>query len=347
MPVVAAEALQDLLTAIYRAHGVPADEAEIVAEHQVTSNLVGHDSHGVIRTGLYVGRIDRGDIVPGAPFEVERRTPSTAVIDGNWGFGFVQTTRATDLGIEMAREHGVAALTIRYQGHMGRLGAYAERAAAAGMIMLLTADSGRGPKSVVPLGGAQARLGTNPLCIGLPTGGDPLVLDMATSAVAGGKVMLARNQGERLGRGWLVDRDGRPTTDPNDYFAGGALMPMGGDQAHKGFGLSVMVEVLCGLLTGLGFGVSETARHNDGNFLALFDVGHFRDLGTFTDDVDGFVAYLKDTPLAEGYDEVIVPGELEARSRRARQVEGVPVDDTTWAELSALAPDEAARIATH
>jgi LDH2 family malate/lactate/ureidoglycolate dehydrogenase len=344
MPVVAAEALQDLLTAIYRAHGVPADEAEIVAEHQVTSNLVGHDSHGVIRTALYVARIDRGDIVPGAPFAVERRTPSTAVIDGNWGFGFVQTTRATDLGIEMAREHGVAALTIRYQGHMGRLGAYAERAAAAGMIMLLTADSGRGPKSVVPLGGAQARLGTNPLCIGLPTGGDPLVLDMATSAVAGGKVMLARNQGEQLGTGWLVDRDGRPTTDPNDYFAGGALMPMGGDQAHKGFGLSVMVEVLCGLLTGLGFGVSETARHNDGNFLALFDVGHFRDLTTFTHDVDGFVSYLKDTPLAEGYDEVIVPGELEARSRRARQVQGVPVDDTTWAELTALAPDEAASI---
>lgn len=330
--------LHALLVSIYRSRGVGADEAEVVAEHQVTSNLMGHDSHGAIRTSLYVGRIERGDIVPGAPFVVERRSGSTAVVDGGWGFGFVQTRRATELALEMSAEHGVAAVTIRYQGHMGRLGAYAELAAARGHIMILTADSGRGPKSVVPFGGAAARLGTNPLCIGVPTGGTPLVLDIATSAVAGGKVMLARNQGEPLGEGWLVDAEGRPSTDAEDYFRGGALMPMGGDQAHKGYGLSVMVEVLCGLLTGLGFGVAADSRHNDGNFLAVFDVGRFRDPEDFHRDVRDFVTFLKATPRAPGVEEILVPGELEARTAEQRRRDGIPVDERTWSELLELQP---------
>lgn len=344
MPVVAAEDLQQFLQTIYESRGVSAEEALIVAEHQVTSNLVGHDSHGAIRTPDYIGRVERGDIVSGAPFEIEEETANTAVINGNWGFGFVQTERAMKLVIDKARTNGVAAVTIRYQGHMGRLGAYAEMAAAEGMITLITADSGRGPKAVVPFGGSKARLGTNPLCFGVPTGGDPLVLDMATSAVAGGKVLLARNLGEQLGAGWLVDADGNPTTDPNDYFAGGALMPMGGDQAHKGFGLSVMVEVLCGLLTGLGFGVAKDARHNDGNFIAVFDVRRFRDLKTFTDDVDEFIAFLKDTPLAPGFDEIFVPGEIEARTAVARRESGLSIDEPTWEKLVAMAPEAAALV---
>jgi LDH2 family malate/lactate/ureidoglycolate dehydrogenase len=338
MPRIDARHLDQLLRAIYESRGVPGDEAAVVARHQVESNLVGHDSHGAIRTPDYVGRVERGDIVPGAAFEVESETPNTAVINGNWGFGFVQTERAMRLLIEKTRATGVAAATIRYQGHMGRLGAYAEMAAAEGMISLLTADSGRGPKAVVPFGGAVARLGTNPICFGVPSGGAPLVLDMATSAVAGGKVMLARSRGERLDPGWLVDADGRPTTDPNDYYTGGALMPMGGNQAHKGFGLSVIVEVLCGLLTGLGFGVAKDARHNDGNFIALFDVARFRPPGDFTRDVDDFITYLKETPRAPGCDEIFVPGEIETRTAAERSKDGIDIDENTWTRLSELHP---------
>jgi LDH2 family malate/lactate/ureidoglycolate dehydrogenase len=336
VPVVAADELRKILVAIYGSRGVPADEAAIVAGHQVEANLVGHDSHGAIRTVDYVRRVENGHIVPGAPFEVERETATTAVINGNWGFGFVQTARAMRLAVGKARDHGVAAITIRYHGHMGRLGAYAEMAAAEGMLSLIAADSGRGPKAVVPHGGARARLGTNPICFGVPTGGAPLVLDIATSAVAGGKVALTRNQGGTLEPGLLVDADGRPTTDPNAYFAGGSLLPMGGSQAHKGYGLSVIVEILCGLLTGLGFGVAADARHNDGNFVAVFDVGRFRDPREFADDVDAFVAYLKDTPPAPGHTEVLVPGEIEARTAAARRVDGINLDETTWRQLVEL-----------
>ncbi|GAB3535741.1 Ldh family oxidoreductase [Phytohabitans suffuscus] len=339
MPVVAADEVLRLLRAVYESRGVPPDEARAVAAHQVGANLAGHDSHGVIRTPDYVRRIEKGDIVPGAPFEVERETGSTAVVNGNWGFGFVQTERAMRLAVAKARAHGVAAVTIRYQGHMGRLGAYAELAAAEGMISLITADSGRGPKAVVPYGGTSPRLGTNPICFGVPTGTFPLVLDMATSAVAGGKVAVHRNTGEPLPPGLLLDARGRPSTDPADYFAGGALLPMGGAQAHKGFGLSVVVEVLCGLLTGLGFGVAEDARHNDGNFIALFDVARFRDPREFTADVDAFVAFLKDTPLAAGHDEILVPGELEARTTATRRASGLDLDDRTWHDLLALLPE--------
>jgi LDH2 family malate/lactate/ureidoglycolate dehydrogenase len=308
----------------------------VVAAHQTSANLVGHDSHGAIRTATYVDRIDRGHIVPGAAFEVEDETPSTAVVNGNWGFGFVQTERAIELAIGKARNTGVAAVTIRYQGHMGRLGAYLETVAAAGMIGLMAADSGRGPKSVIPLGGRVAKLGTNPIAFGVPTGGPPLILDMATSAVAGGKIQLLRSLGQPAQPGWLVDAAGRPSLDPNDYYQGGSLMPFGGDQAHKGYGLSVIVEVLCGVLTGLGFGVSAEAKHNDGNFIAVFDVARFRDLATFVADMDAFVADLKSTPLAEGFDEIYYPGEIEARTAERRRIEGVPLDDNTWSELREL-----------
>jgi len=336
MPVVTADELRKILVSIYESRGVPADEAAAVADHQVDANLIGHDSHGAIRTVDYVRRLEKGDIVPGAPFVVEQETATTAVINGNWGFGFVQTARAMRLAIDKARTSGVAAVTIRYQSHMGRLGAYAEMAAAQGMIALVTADSGRGPKSVVPFGGAKPRLGTNPICFAVPTGGVPLVLDIATSAVAGGKVMLARNEGVELEPGLLADADGRPTTDPNAYFAGGALMPLGASQAHKGYGLSVIVEVLCGLLTGLGYGVAADARHNDGNFIAVFDVARFRDPQEFRSDIDAFVAYLKETPPAPGHTEVLVPGEIEAKTGAVRRAEGITIDETTWQQLMTL-----------
>jgi LDH2 family malate/lactate/ureidoglycolate dehydrogenase len=336
VPVVSADELRKILVSIYESRGVPTDEAAAVADHQVDANLIGHDSHGAIRTVDYVRRLEKGDIVPGAPFEVERETATTAVVNGNWGFGFVQTAKAMRLAIDKARASGVAAVTIRYQSHMGRLGAYAEMAAAEGMIALITADSGRGPKSVVPYGGAQPRLGTNPICFAVPTGGVPLVLDIATSAVAGGKVMLARNEGADLEPGLLVDADGKPTTDPNDYFAGGALAPLGASQAHKGYGLSVIVEVPCGILTGLGYGVAADARHNDGNFIAVFDVARFRDPKEFTADVNEFMAYLKETPPAPGFAEVLVPGEIEARTGAVRRAEGITIDETTWQQLVSL-----------
>ncbi len=337
MPVFTSEYLHKVAYHIFRAKGASEHEAEIVANHQVKANLMGHDSHGVLLLPEYVDRIDRGHIVPGAPFVVEREAPCTAVINGNWGFGFVVTERAMRMAIDKAKTHGVAAITIHYQSHIGRLGDYPAMALQEGMIGLITADSGAGPKSVVPFGGKERRLGTNPICIGIPSDLDgPVVMDMATSAVAGGKITLARSRGEQVPEGWIIDKAGNPSTNPADYFSGGSILPVGADQGHKGYALSFMVEVFSGLLTGLGFGIDPQARHNDGCFIAVFNVEHFLSLEQFKKEVDEFVSFVKSSPPASGFTEVLYPGEIEYRTEQRRRQEGVFVEDDTWQQISSL-----------
>jgi len=337
MPIFTPEYLHRVAYQIYRAKGTPEHEAEIVATHQVKANLVGHDSHGVILIPEYSARIDRGHIVPGAPFVVEREAPCTAVINGNWGFGFVVTERAMSMAIAKAKTHGVAAITVHYQSHIGRLGDYPAMAAREGMIGLITADSGAGPKAVVPFGGRERRLGTNPICIGMPSDLEgPVLLDMATSAVAQGKISLARNRKEQVPPGWIIDKDGNPTTNPDDYFAGGAILPVGADQGHKGYGLSFMVEVFSGLLTGLGFGIDPQARHNDGVFIGVFNVEHFRPLSQFKKELAEFIEFVKTSPPAAGFSEVLYPGEIEYRTEQRRRREGIFVEDETWGQIRRL-----------
>ena len=322
---------------IYVAEGVPEQEARTVATHQVKANLVGHDSHGVIHIPEYVERIRRGHIVPGATFEVEKETPSTACINGNWGIGFVVTERAMGMAIEKAKVTNVAVMTIHHQSHIGRLGEYAAMAAREGMIGMITADSGAGPKAVAPFGGRERRLGTNPICIAVPSDMEGTVLlDMATSAVAGGKVALARSRKELIPLGWVIDQQGNPTTDPNDYYRGGAILPLGADQGHKGSGLSFMVETLSGILTGLGFGIDPQARHNDGCFIAVFNVEAFRPLEEFKKEVRAFARFIKDTPLAKGFSEVLYPGEMEWLTEQQRLRDGVYIEEGTWAGIQEL-----------
>lgn len=338
MPSFTASHLDGLLRRIYEASGVPAESAAIVARHQVEANLVGHDSHGVMRTPAYVALIEKGDVIPDAAFEILQETASSAVIDAHWGLGFVATERAVDLACDKASVQGVAAMTVRRQGHIGRLGSYTARAAERGMIALLTADSGRAPKAVAPFGGREARLGTNPISIALPTADHgPVVLDMATSTVAGGKVKVAASRGDQLPPGWIVDKDGNASTDPADYLEGGALLPLGADQGHKGYGLSFIVEVLSGLLTGIGFGVYPDGMHNDGVFMSVFAIERFRPLDEFTAEVSEFIDYLKETPKATGFDEIYYPGELEARSAERHGRDGISIDDRAWEQLTVLA----------
>src|SRR5271165_1785186 len=279
MPKIPAERLTEIGRALFVAAGTPPEEAEIVVRHVVNANLAGHDSHGVIQIPTYIERIKVGHIVPGAPWKIVQESPTTTVVDGHWGFGYVVNERAMRLTIEKADRSNVAAATVFRQGHIGRLAGYTLMAAQAGMIGLITADSGRSPKGVAPFGGREARLGTNPISVAVPSDLDgPLFLDMATSAVAVGKLTLAQARGEKIPLGWIVDSEGKHTTDPARFRPGGALLPLGGTEGYKGSGLAVIVEILCGLLTGLGFGVEPTGRHNDGCFLAVFKVDAFRPL---------------------------------------------------------------------
>jgi uncharacterized oxidoreductase len=340
MPQVAADRLHRIGAALLVAAGAPPHEAEIVMSHSVDANLAGHDSHGIIQIPTYIDRMHAGHIVPGAPWEVVQESSTTTVIDGHWGFGYVATERAMRLTIDKADRGNVAATTVFRQGHIGRLASYSLMAAKVDMIGLITADSGRSAKQVAPFGGREARIGTNPLSIAIPSDLDgPLFLDMATSAVAAGKISLAVSRDQPIPLGWIVDREGRPTTDPHQLKAGGALLPLGGSEGYKGSGLAVIVEVLCGLLTGLGFGQEPTGRHNDGCFMAAFKVAAFRPLAEFKQEVAEFARYLKATPPAEGSPGVFYPGEIEYLNEQERRRTGIDVEDATWKKLQALATD--------
>lgn len=338
MPRLTPAHMRNIAADLLEAAGSPRDEAETVARHCVEANLAGHDSHGIIQIPSYVDRIGKGHIVPGAKFDVIQESPTTTVVDGHWGFGYVQTERAMALTIEKAKTQNVAACTISRQGHVGRVGAYPLMAAEAGMIGLMTADSGRAPKQVAPFGGREARLGTNPMSIAVPSNLDgPLFFDLSTAAAAAGKIKLAQARGEQVPDGWLIGSDGQPTNDPSVLGNGGALLPLGGNVGFKGYALSSMVEIMSALLTGLGFGVEPTGRHNDGCFIACFKVEAFRSLETFRQEVTDFAAYLKATPTADGFDEVYYPGEIEHLKKVEREQTGVDIEDKTWSNLSTLA----------
>ena len=337
MPVVQADRLIDIGAALLRAAGASKAEADAVAVGCIHANLAGHDSHGIIAIPTYIDRIKVGHIVPGEKWTIIQESPATAVIDGHWGFGFYVNTKAMQLVIDKAKKTNVAACTVFRQSHIGRLAAYPLMAAQAGMIGIATADSGRSTKVVAPFGGREARLGTNPISIAVPSDLDgPIYLDMATSAVAAGKVALAAARGQEIPRGWVVSKEGELTTDPRQLRQGGALLPLGGTEGYKGSGLAAMIEILCGLLTGLGFGVEPTGRHNDGTFMAVFNVEAFRPLKDFKREVAEFARYLNATPPSEGSTGVLYPGEIEHRTEQERRKCGISIEDDTWNKLCKL-----------
>ncbi|MXZ46868.1 MAG: Ldh family oxidoreductase [Chloroflexi bacterium] len=331
------------ITRIFEALGAPTEDADNVASHLVDANLKGHDSHGVIRAAQYVQRTQEGRIVPGATVEVVQDTPTTAIVDGNWNYGQVVGRETMNLAIEKARDQGVAVATAHRGGHAGRIGAYGEQAAAAGMIAIACVNLHGGGQLVAPFGGGRRRLGTNPIVFAAPTPNpeEPFVLDMATSVGAEGKVRVARNRGVELQPGWILDGDGRPSTDPLDLYGGdppfsrqaGALLPVGGPVGYKGFGLSMAVEFLAGAL------MPTTATRPDdevgGNaiFMLAIDPDHFAGRGPFQDKLWDLIEMVKEPPFQEGFDEVLTAGEPERRRKAQRMVSGIDLEETTWNQL--------------
>ncbi len=334
MPTFQSGYLQRCAAAIFRAAGAPQDRAERVADLLVAANLVGHDSHGIIRVPQYVGTIERGDIDPHAEIQIELETEASAVLDGCWGFGQVVMSQAASMAVEKANRCGVAALTVRNANHIGRLGSYVEDIAQEGMVALLFANMHGGGACVVPWGGREGRLGTNPLAAGLPRpGADPIVLDMTTSVVAEGKVRVQRNRGESVPEGWIIDADGLPTTDPAAFYGPprGGILPFGGAAGHKGYGLSVIVEILGGALSAAGCAGTGT-RNGNGVLLLVIDIARFVPMDAYMKEVGQLVDFIKSSPLAPGFDEILVPGEIESR-QRAKRVDGIEIDDKTWQEI--------------
>jgi uncharacterized oxidoreductase len=333
MPTIAADELRTLTRAIFEGAGTPADLAETVADHLINANLTGHDSHGVIRIPSYVGAIQRRVLDPTARPSVLNDKGPTVLVDGNWAFGQVAARYAIDLAVGRAKELGVALVGIVRCNHIGRVGEYPTIAAQRGVAAFVTVGGASG-RSVAPFGGRAGALGTNPISFGFPAAGrPPFLVDFATSAIAGGKVMVARAKGEEVPPGSLIDANGEPTRDPNAYFDGGALLPFGD---HKGYGLSMMVSLFAGVLTQPGAHSSE-GHGASGCLMVAIDAGAFGPAERTVADADAAIDRIKAIPPAAGFDEVLVPGEPEARSRERRLREGIPVPERTWAEIQATA----------
>lgn len=329
---IAATELTELAAGILAAHGASTSDAEVVARSLVESNLLGHDSHGVRRLPDYVRRIHDGGIDPRAVPEVETTRPGTVVIHGRRAFGRLAAGRAVRELRTLAREHGSGVAAIRECNHIGRLGEYVGELARHDLVALAF---GNADATVAPHGGRERRLGTNPLAWAVPRapGRPPVVMDWASSGVAEGKLAVARDRGERVPEGLVLDSAGRATTEPGDFYAGGALLPFGG---HKGYGLSVLVEIVGGLVTGTGIGSLPGYRGDFGTVLLAFDIAAFVPVAGFRAQTELFCAELAATPPAEGHDEVLVPGEPEERTRQVRERDGIPISDATRRELDAL-----------
>lgn len=340
MPSIAAETLTDFATRLLAAGGLDASESRLVGASLVGANLRGHDSHGVMRIPYYLDDVAKKHVVPGAAFKVLRESPTVVVADGSWGFGQTQAGRLLARLIEKARATGTALGTLIQCGHVGRLGEYCEQAADAGMVSIMMVNTHGFARRVAPPGGKAPRLGTNPLAMGVPHDGQPLVLDFGTSATAEGKVRVKKIAGQKVPDGWLLDSEGRPTNDPNTLYADppGTILPMGGPQAYKGFGLALMVEVFAGALSG-GLTIREHPITQNGNcvFLFLADPAHVGGAGHFAAEVDQMVAFMRSCPRIEGFDEITLPGDPERKTLAARSQTGVPLDDGNWNQLTALA----------
>jgi uncharacterized oxidoreductase len=327
------EPLTRFVTNVFTKVGATEQVAHEVADHLVAANLKGHDSHGVGMVGAYVRNARAKLMDPSAHAKVLRDRGAVLVVDGQMGFGQVVGREATDLALARAKEIGVVCVGLRNAHHLGRIGAYGERCGRAGFVSMHFVNVVGHEPQVSPWGGRERRMTTNPFCCVVPRDGDePVVLDMATSAIALGKVRVAYMKGEPVPDGVLVDSEGMPTTDPRVMYQEpfGALGPFG---QHKGYGLALMCELLGGALAGEW--TAQPAHPRAGTivnhmFMVVVDPNALGDRTTFQNEVRAMIDYIHSTTPAAGFDRVRVPGEPERESEAARLRDGIPIDENTW-----------------
>ena len=334
MPIVAHERLRRICQEVAVAVGTPADIALAVTESLVETNLAGHDSHGILRLPWYVHSIREGTIYAAARPAVVSRSGAIAVVDGALGWGQPAARLAAQTAVELAAESGVGAVTIVRCNHIGRLGEYVASMARAGMIGIALCNSS---PVVAAYGGYRPVLGTNPLAWAAPRAdGQPaVVLDFASSIVAEGKLRVALAKGEALPPGLIVDASGAPSLDPADFYADGALQTFG---LHKGSGLNVMIELMARGLAGVDLSQPEHRGHNGTLMLAL-RIGSFAPEQQFFGAAERLIDQIANSPPAVGFDAVLLPGDPELRMREQRIVDGIPLAQSTWDEIAALATE--------
>lgn len=349
MPTFSAATLKRFSADLFRAAGVPTDEADVIALSLVESNLRGHDSHGIMRIRDYVRQLGSGELQPGVELKVLSETASMLACDAQFGFGQVQARRLIGRLMDKAAEQGVATGTLMRCGHIGRLGEWVEQAAEQKFAALVVVNDNGSFRCVAPPGGTDPEISTNPIAIGVPTGEGPLVLDISTSMVANGKVRLALAAGQQCPEGWLQDGDGKPTTDPNVRRADpcGTLLPLGGEEAgYKGFGLGLFIDLLVGGLSG-GFSPPQPDADSCNNVLAVvWQPERFSGIEHFLTQADELITSIRSGRRKPGVEQIRLPGDRSREIRQRRASEGIPCDEGNWqrlvktaAELGVSLPD--------
>jgi uncharacterized oxidoreductase len=337
MAIYKARTLSNAIEAIVAAGGSDAREAKIVAENLVAANLTGHDSHGVGMIPRYIDSLLEGGLVVNQHPKIVFDGGAMISLDGQQGYGQVIGLEAMEIGIARAREHGLCVMGLGRSHHLCRIGQWAEQAVAAGLISLhFTNVISR--SIVAPHGGADARFGTNPMTVGIPIpNAPPFILDMATSAVAQGKIRVAHNKREKVSPDWLIDDAGKPTAEPKF----GVIEPFGALRTfglHKGYGLAVVCELLGGALTGGGTWHSDDRSKKrvwNGMLTILIDPKRMGTAEVFGTETTAFLESLRRSPTAPGFDKVRIAGEPERETRAKRERDGIPVDENTWQEIVA------------
>jgi uncharacterized oxidoreductase len=340
MPTISSSVLRTFANHLFHAAGVNPEESERLSKSLVEANLRGHDSHGVIRVVQYLAAIADGRLKPGAEFEILKETPALITADGHWGLGQIQAHRLLERLIPKARAAGLAAGTMKQCGHIGRLGEFGEAAAAQRMAFMATVNNHGFARPVAPPGGTEPRISTNPLCLAVPTANDPIVLDIGTSVCAEGKVRVAYNKGQPVPEGCLLDARGRPTTDPSVLYHEplGTILPLGGAQAYKGFGIGLLLDMFAGGLSG-GPCSSPSSPRMVANavFFLVLDIDQFAGAAHFIHEVTALADAVRTCPRTEGVSEILCPGDPERKHLQERTKDGIPLDDGTWTQLTEAA----------
>lgn len=335
---IAAADLAHLAADVLAAHGVPRTDALLVADSLVRADLWDHQSHGVLRLRWYTDRIRSGVMDPVTRPETVVDGGAVAVVDGHDGVGQVVAAHAADEATRRAGEHGIGAVAVRNSGHFGTAAYFTRMAPASGCIGLLTTNAS---PAMAPWGGRTKAVGSNPWSVAAPVGDGVMVMDISNAAVARGKIYLARNRGDPIPAGWATSVDGTPTTEPEEAIAG-LTLPMAG---HKGYAISLMMDVLSGVLTGSGFGgavhgpYQSESRSGCGHLYLALRIDAFLPEDEFRQRMDALVAELKSVPVTPGFDEVRYPGELETLAERENLRHGLLLPDETVADLARLAAE--------
>jgi LDH2 family malate/lactate/ureidoglycolate dehydrogenase len=334
---IQASKLLNFAKIVYEKMDVPVDHAFLAADTLVQADLWGHQSHGMLRLAWYLARLKSGAMKAKTHTEVVKDAKSIAILDGNHGLGQVIAKKAVEEAVARARNHGVGVVSVRNSNHFGTCMYFTRMCAKQGMIAILMSNAG---PNMAPWGGMKKKIGTNPISIAVPGGSHgPIVMDMANSGVARGKIYLAEKQGKEIPLGWALDAEGKPTINPRKAIEG-LILPMAG---HKGYVFGVMIDILSGVLSGSGFldqvhgPYDPNHLSNAGHFLVALDVSNFQPINEFEQLIDQYIHSLKDVPLAFGHEKVFFPGEMENELDLVNRRDGLFLAKETLVSLSDIA----------